>query len=95
MGRKKKEEQTVETKLRNLDQSFVDEVIGAPADKLKDKVVGLAKYEEEILEAKKADLDLSRILEEKSTAEATYKEALSAIKLKRKFVLALLKEKGA
>lgn len=94
MGRKKKQEDTIETKVRALDETFVDEMIGAQADKLKDKVVSLAKYEEEILEAKKADTDLSRILEEKSTAEATYKEALSGIKLKRKYVLALLKEKG-
>ena len=82
-------------KLKALDPDFVEVTLGLQGPDLKNKIIDLAKYQKEILEAKAQDMDLKRIIEQKSVAEEVYKTNLSAIKLKVNYLLDLLKEKGA
>ena len=86
---------STEQKLRELDPNFLDELQNLDTEGLTKKLVTLVKYQEEINLAKKDDIDLQRILEQKRVAEEVYRTNLGALKLKVSFVIKRLKEKGA
>lgn len=90
-GRKR---QSLEDKLKDLDPNFLDELQSLDSVGLTDKLVKLVKYQEEINQAKKDDIDLQRIIEQKRVAEEVYKTNLQALKLKVSFIVKRLKEKG-
>jgi hypothetical protein len=92
---RKKGRKTSYDKLKEIDPNFIEVTMGLQQDGLKNKIVDLTKYQMEILDAKKNDLDLQRIVEQKSVAEEVYKTSLGAIKLKLNFLVELLKEKGS
>ena len=87
MARKGK---TLEQKLDNVDEHFCDEVRNLAPDLLKDRLVKLDNYEAELLEARENDHDLKSLSFQVSEARKTYSEPLSAVKLKRKYILKMI-----
>lgn len=92
--RGRKGPKTLEDKVRDLDQEFVNEVRAGTTDAIKDRLIKMDKYEVELQEAKKEDMDLASKREALKVANQTYSEPLNAIKLKRAFALKVLAEKG-
>jgi hypothetical protein len=93
-GRKAKGPKTLEEKIRDADVSFVDEIRVATPDQIKDRLVKLDRYETELLDTKKNDMELQSLREKTKTANETYSVPLKAVKLKREFMLVVLTEKG-
>lgn len=77
-----------------LDDVFKNEVSGASLDQLKDKLSEVAKKEEENQAAKKADEDLNRLKEQVKDASLGYSEVTKRNKLKLKFLIRNLADKG-
>ena len=90
-GRTKK---SLEDKIKEIDEHFLDEVISMEPDQLKTKLAKMVGHEEEILEAKKNDESLKELEDQVKTAKATYAEPLSAIKLKKTLVVRMLRDQG-
>lgn len=85
---------TLEGKLIDMDETFVNEMRLGTKDGIKDRLIKLDKYETELESAKKEDQDLASKREALAIANQTYSEPLKAIKLKRAFALQVLAEKG-
>lgn len=94
MARKQRQKKSIEEQIKEMDGSFVDEVLSMDADALAKRLVGLVKNQQEIQKAKTDDDDLKRAAEVKKGLEETYSLPLKAIKLKLSFLVQLLKEKG-
>ncbi len=90
-GRAKK---SLEEKVKDLDPHFIEEVRTGDSFKIKEKLVSLSKYENQLEEARKDDMDLASKREALKIANQTYSDPLNAIKLKRQFALKVLAEKG-
>jgi hypothetical protein len=85
---------TLSAKVQREDPAFIDEVMSMTSDQLKDKIVSLARNQEEILTAKEKDMDLLSLSEQLKTAKETYSLPLKAIKLKVKYLVEMLEAKG-
>lgn len=94
MARKPKGPVTLYDKVNKLDPAFASEVYSLTDDLLKSKLVDLAKYEEEMLDAKEKDPDLAEARQRLKTANESYREPLKANKLKRKLLLQVMAERG-
>jgi FtsZ-binding cell division protein ZapB len=95
MGRGKgKKTKSLEDKIRDLDEHFLDEVVGLNPEQLKDKLASLMGHQEEIEEARADDEDLKSLEEQVKTAKLTYTEPLKAIKLKKTMLVRILKDQG-
>ncbi len=81
-------------KLKEADPYFVTEVEAMGADALRDSLVKLCVRKQELEEAQKSDVDISRLSNELKTARETYTEPLSTIKLKTKALLQMLELRG-
>lgn len=82
-------------KLKELDPMFLESVDGlSDTESLKTKIIDLTKYQIELLVAKKDDIDLQRIAEQKKVAEETYSIPLKGNKLKIGYLVELLQSKG-
>lgn len=92
MARTKK---SVMEKVQEEYPEFAAEVMGLAADKLNNRLATLAKYAEENEDAKEKDKELSDAQSLASELSAPYKDTKKAIRLKSRFVIGLLKEKGA
>ena len=90
-GRKSK---TLHDKLKEVDPQFLDNVMALDGGRMGDKIIELAKYQNEIEEARKEDLDLNRILDQKKVAEEVYVQGLKVNKMKIKYLVESLKAKG-
>jgi hypothetical protein len=93
MGREKSKKSLIE-KVREIDEHFAEEAYSLTDDQLKDKMVSLAKYDEELEVAKENDQDLQEKQEQAKVANETYSVPRKANKLKRKLVLEVLRERG-
>lgn len=91
---KRKGPKTLEEKVYALDKSFADEVRVGTVEQVKEKLIGLDKYEKEIQEAKEDDTDLASKREALKVANETYSGPLKALRLKRSLALKILAEKG-
>jgi hypothetical protein len=91
---KMRSKQTLEDKIRQLDESFVEEVQMLATEALKEKLIGLVKYDEELENAKADDEDLQERKAAYDVALEAYSEPLKANKLKRKLVLQYLRTRG-
>lgn len=92
---KGKSKKTLEDKIREFDGSFVEEVSLLTAEALKDRLAKLSGHEEEILDAKSNDDSLKEAKASYDAALDTYRVPLKANRLKRKFVVELLKARGS
>ena len=90
-----KKDKSTRGKLKELDPNFIEEVDGLDSDKLKAKIVEIAKGAEDIKKAREDDLDLERAKEQMKVLTETYSVPLKATSLKTKYLVELLKEKGA
>lgn len=77
-----------------LDAAFASQVFAMSDDALRNKLIELAKYEEELLNAKEQDPDLSSARQALQTALSAYSQPLKASRLKRKLILQILTERG-
>lgn len=92
MARTKKSVQTV---VQEEFPEFASEVASLGEDLLNNRLATLAKALEESETAKENDEALEDAKELASELSAPYKDAKKAIRMKSKYVIALLKEKGA
>jgi hypothetical protein len=90
MTRKTRSKKTLADKVRDLAPEFADAALIMSDDQLKDKLVEMAKYDEELEEAKKNDLDLQEKKAVYDAAKESYTEPLKANRIKRKFILEIL-----
>ena len=94
MAKRARGPKTLTDKVRDIDPDFILAVESFSAEALKTKIVDLTKYQIELLDAKKEDTDLNRILEQKRVAEETYTIPVKGNKLKVNYLVELLKAKG-
>jgi hypothetical protein len=92
---KSKGPKSLEEKLRDMDDSFADEVRLSTTQQIKDRLLKLDKYECELEDARSDDEDLKSKREQLKVANETYSVPLKAIKLKRAFSMKVLTEKSA
>lgn len=71
---------------------FANEVSGLSEEQLNNRLAQLAKDSDAVNEAKKADEGLEVAKAEVTALAAPYKDALSALKVKTKYIIGLLKE---
>ena len=86
---------TLEDKIRDIDQFFMESVEGNTSDELKKKLISLDSYEGELSQTKEDDEDLKDKMELAKEAGAVYRDGFKAIKLKRQLLLRMLKDQGA
>lgn len=77
-----------------LPESFKDALATADEQQLKDKLSEVAKSQEDNKSAMKADKDLNDLKEKVKVASSGYTEVTKTNKLKTKFVIRLLADKG-
>jgi len=90
-GRSKK---GLEEKVKELDPAYYEEIANGETDFIKEKLFKMTRYENDLLEAKKDDMDLASKKEAAKVANETYSVPLNAIKVKRAFALKILASKG-
>lgn len=96
MAKKKKPKgpKTLEEKVKDVDEYFVEETRLSTSDQIKERLVKLDRYEDELLAIRDEDEDLKIKRDAARIAGETYSIPLKAIKLKRAFSLKVLSEKG-
>lgn len=92
MARAKK---TVREKVEKDYPEFATEVAGASTDDLNGRLATLAKGLEESEVAKEADGDLQNAKSLASELSGPYKDVKKAVTLKSKYIIGLLRDKGA
>jgi len=85
---------TLEEKLKAIDPSFADEVRLSTPDQIKDRLIRLDRYEDELIAVREEDQELRSKRDVARAAGQGYSEPIKAIKLKRAFSLKILSEKG-
>lgn len=87
---------TLEDKIRDAEtgSTFVEEVLSATDDALKDRLMRLAAYDSELETTRERDDDLKSIQEQAKDAGKTYSVPLSVNKLKRKLIVEILNSRG-
>lgn len=73
---------------------WVNGVQGLTVSQLEDRLLRYAKYQSELEEFKEKDLELERVSELKKELEAPHKENMKANKMKQKYLIMLIGEKG-
>jgi hypothetical protein len=91
LGRKKNLEETIHAEY----PEFYSEVLSLSADELNTKLATLSKHAEESENAKEDDEELKEAKALASELGAPYRDAKKALRLKSKFVIKTLKDKGA
>lgn len=92
MARTKKSVQVV---VQEEYPDFANEVAGLAEGDLNNRLAGLAKALEQSETAKEDDAALEDAKELATELGAPYKDAKKAIRMKSKYIIALLKDKGA
>jgi len=92
-GRKVRLPKGLWDKVKEVDETFANEVYTLSDVQLKEKVVDMSKYQTELEFAREKDQDLKSKQEQAKIAGETYTTPLKAIKLKRQLVFKVLKER--
>ncbi len=95
MAKAKREKKSFESKVRDLDEHFVEEVLALTPEQLGNKLIGLTKYQIELQDEKENDEDLQSLKEQVAEAGKVYSEGFKAIKMKQKYIFNLLTNQGA
>lgn len=74
---------------------FVEVADTLSVQDLESRLLSYSKERVKIKEAKEADSQLKEVTEVKATLESPYRDATTAIDLKSRYLVALMKEKGA
>lgn len=91
---KTRKRKSLEEKINDLDQFFLESIQGSDSEKLKDELIKLDKYEGELISQKEDDEDLKQRQEEAKEAGRVYTEGFKAIKLKRQYILRMMSDQG-
>jgi hypothetical protein len=94
MGRPKKEPQTLATKVQKEMPEFVSEVVGLDVQALKNRIAKLANDLEDSEQSMEDDEELKETKEAAKEMAAPYREFRTASRLKTRYLLSLVKEKG-
>lgn len=81
-------------KFKNLDSDFKDALASSSPEDIYKRITELSSQLEELDKAKKADQDLENLKEKVATALEPYKAAGKDLKLRIKFALQVLGDKG-
>lgn len=92
MARQKK---TIQEVVQTEFPEFFSEVAGLSTDQLNNRLATLAKNLEESETAKEEDEELEEAKATATELGAPYRDAKKALRVKSKFIIGLLKEKGA
>lgn len=90
MGKKSVTEQVQENY-----PEFADEVNTLSTEQMNDRLATFAKHREEVQDTKDADEGLQEAREKAKELAAPYIDAQKAIRLKSKFIIGILKDRGA
>lgn len=90
-----KSKKSIAEKIQEEYPEFAEEVIGLSSEQLDSRLATLAKNLDETETAKENDRQLEDAQGLVSELSGPYKDARKALKLKSKYVIHLLKEKGA
>lgn len=90
MAKRQRAKKTLADKVRDISPEFADAAPNMTNAQLKDKLVEMAKFDEELEEAKKNDGDLAERKAAYDAAKESYTEPLKANRVKRKYVLEIL-----
>lgn len=85
---------SLEEKLQKENPEFVAEVQGLDVATLNGRLSELAKGAEDVEDAKDADEELEQARAQATELAAPYRDAKKAIRMKMRFIIALIKEKG-
>lgn len=91
MARSKK---SLDEKMKEEQPEFVGEVIGLSVDQLNARLAELAKAAEWNEQAKEDDEDLAEKQAAAAEAGAQYRDAKKAIRLKSRYLIKLIQDKG-
>lgn len=90
-----KPKKSVETQVQESMPEFAGEVAGLSLEQLNSRLSDLAKGREENQQAKEEDEQLESAKRLSSELGAPYRDAEKALKLKSKYIISLLSEKGS
>jgi len=85
----------LEKKLKEKDPLFLDEIAGLSRDQLNNRLLGLAKGRQDILQAREEDQDLAQAKDTVKELSAPYSESLKSTDLKMRYIAQVIKEKGS
>lgn len=94
MARPKKAPKTLADQVKESNPEFFDTVQGLSVDDLNGRLASLAKDAETVEDTKENDEDLKQAKAEASELAAPYRDAKKAIRMKSKYVISLIKDKG-
>lgn len=89
-----KNKKTLEEAIKDTNPEFAAEVAGLSVDDLNSRLAQLAKDGEAVAESKEADEELEQARARATELAAPYRDAQKAIRLKSRYVISLIKEKG-
>lgn len=89
-----KESKTIQEKVQAEFPEFVESVNGLSVEQLEKRLSDYAKHRDDVEESKKADAGLESAKAMVSEMSAPYNDALKAINMKSKYIVAYIKEKG-
>jgi len=92
MGRQK---MSVEAKIKKEYPQFVEEIASLSVDQLNSRLAELAKQTDEVEQAKDDDEELDSAKDKVSEFSAPYRDAKKMLKLKSRYVIGLIREKGS
>lgn len=84
----------IEKRVCKLYPEYVEEVAGLSVEQLDARLAALAKGLEAVDEAKENDEELQRLSEEYKNASDAYTDAKKASRLKSRYVIGLIRDKG-
>lgn len=90
----KTSKKSLEKQMSEENPEFVSEVASATTDELNNRIAQLAKDQEEVDQAKAADSGLEDLRAQVSLAAAPYNDSKKALKLKTKYLIQLMKDRG-
>ncbi len=85
---------SLEDKIRKDNPEFADEVNRLDVQALDKRLSDLAKGAEDVEDAKEADEGLEQARAQVNELAAPYRDAKKAIRLKMRYIIAIVKEKG-
>lgn len=89
-----KNKKSLPEQMHENNPEFAAEVAGMSAEQLNARLAQLAKDAEAVSDAKEADEELEKAKALVSELSAPYRDAKKAIRLKSRYVISLIKEKG-
>lgn len=93
-GFKRAAKKSLEEKVQADYPEFVEEVQGLSVDQMETRLSNLAKNAEDVSDAKQNDEELKDARSKVSNLDAPYRDAKKAIRMKSRYIIKLIREKG-